>query len=224
MKTAQYFAVLAILWAMTCTGAAYVVNEPGGSYIVNPLPNGNTLITGDNSSTTIQRTWNGFNVIGEQGNVLGAITAASLASTPRGQVIPVVTANPDPYGMEAQAAACRDAWAQVRQQNANDLAMLASMGPFPIKNQSDDSKFLPHSKDSKAWDQFAIDNHIDVTDVAITTKEYNDLVRGFDIIEKIKAEHLKLAIKAQKTKSLADKVAKQLGYPIAKSVAKTEAK
>ena len=182
-------------------------------------------------ATTIYPTANGYSytTVGNGGSRWGGVsgtpgTSVCAAVGTRGQVIPVVTAGADPYGMEAQAAACRDAWAQVNQQNANDLAMLASMGPLPAKNQSDDSKMLPHPKNSKAWDQFAIDNHINVTDVRITTKEYNDLVRGFDIIEKIKAQHLKLATKAKETKSLADKVAKQLGYPITKSVAKTEAK
>jgi hypothetical protein len=80
MKTLCFFALLG-----TISLHADIVNGPNGGYIVNQIPGGNTLVTGENSSTYIQRSGRNVNIISDGPADLGAIQAAQLVTPPAPQ-------------------------------------------------------------------------------------------------------------------------------------------
>jgi hypothetical protein len=80
MKTLCFLAFLG-----TLSLHADIVNGPNGGYIVNQIPGGNTLVTGENSSTYIQRSGRNVNIISDGPTDLGAIQAAQLVTPPAPQ-------------------------------------------------------------------------------------------------------------------------------------------
>jgi len=143
-----------------------IVNGPNGCYSVEQLPgHGGTAITGPNGTTFITPCYGGTVVTGS-GNIQGALNAATLvrAATPPTQSAPIIPQTP-------QTPIC-----------------ISVPAPIVVNSGSHEEKPLPKPKNREAWIAWCKANHI--PNKSLPVKEYNTLVRAFEIIQKNVAKNV----------------------------------